>query len=1485
MATGNKRDVRLAVEIDTVGEESLRRTGDELKRLAKEGGAAAPELAALAAQFDKLADQSGALATFRQLGTEIERLKASQTEAAATVGLLGDKLAAAQAAAAPLVERQRELTLSTLAAREANAKLGVGLVDLDAQFKANKVTQERYDDALAASKKTRAENVALIASNTLELAKQRPALEAAVAAEEKLRRQYEAQQAEVAKANQALRQRESALKGASEAALAAGAATTDLAASEAELLRTTQEAVDARRRLSDGMEQSALAARLADAEFAKNVTTLRELDAAATALGEADSAAAMQKLEQGAREADAQFDKLVASLRAAETAAEEYAAATARAAGASRDDAQALQARQAAAQRLLNVEQALTAEQREVAAARDAGRAAILAEAQALLQQAAAARESQAATVAAAQAARQAGAAIESAFGAVGIRSIDAIEQEIEQTGAALARLSTQARAGGIGLDDLNRAAGAAEAKIARLRAEIAQVQSAPGTFERLSTGLNGLVTRFGALTAAIATVGVAVRPVIESFIALEQTARILTTITGSTSEAARQIEFLRATAQQSGQSFDTLSVSYSKFAASALQTGLSIKDTQEVFASVASAAGNLGLSSDQAGRALEALSQIASKGVVTMEELRGQLGDALPGALPLLAKELGLTTRELSKVVESGGLLAFEAIPAIGRALRALGTEGGKEVTGLRAEFQRFVDDVKLAGVSVLNSSFGGGLGRALGVVAGLLRTGALYFTVFAEKASVAVDVVGLAYGKMTGRVEDFGARYEAVLEASDKRVRKFADEMRGSSKAADDLADSARKTAGSLAALNLRNQEAVDSVESLVRASVKNVEAKKAEAQASVTLSELIGDENTKRTAQVASADLVAKALREQFERETELVGALKRSRGAIVERTLAERRSLDAIKGTLAEFDKKIASADADAKKTFEQANAQRALAISLDLTAEKAKDNSGRIEELKKELKAAGTSSEALARAQGLLRDAIDDVTEALNRKIGALQADNNLLKAQLTLELEKAKNAQREAQDLGNVTAARQASIRVREIEQQITRAGIVLKDAEAQATITALSLQLKELEALGQLTPERRVELETKIKNAEASRIEAQATRESTKAKDDEIAQLRVAVPLRSDLSGAVEKNSGTYRENTREVATNTTVLGSNAAALRTIGLTAEQASLQFGKFTGEYQKNVIALNRADQARREALEASTGANFGSSRGGVIGIGGGSAAGSSQGAGRSSGSASGNAFGSSGVRYSENDLRDGYGLDSRANKTQRADEFAADRARFDAERGSVRQGGSFYTPPPDNSGDWYWTATTSRPGGEWLLTAAGQANQAKRQAEELRGYAVRAGQSDYFDPVTQRRVSTGVAEAREAQMRAGFEASLARTPSASAAPGTDPGGPNGSAGYSPLGSFGRSQQPQSPTALADAERMQREAANLRAGTTGLSTVEANRRAQENLARSPGAYYTVNVTIGGQQRTIGATSKASADALIAALEEAYRAGGGG
>jgi tape measure domain-containing protein len=63
----------------------------------------------------------------------------------------------------------------------------------------------------------------------------------------------------------------------------------------------------------------------------------------------------------------------------------------------------------------------------------------------------------------------------------------------------------------------------------------------------------------------------------------------------------------------------------------------------------------------DQRG-IFKALEQMLSKGNVQAEELRGQLGERLPGAIYFSAKALGVTTRELNKN-SSPAILVYFAI------------------------------------------------------------------------------------------------------------------------------------------------------------------------------------------------------------------------------------------------------------------------------------------------------------------------------------------------------------------------------------------------------------------------------------------------------------------------------------------------------------------------------------------------------------------------------------------------------------------------------------------------------------------------------------------------------------------------------------------------------------------------------------------------------------------------------------------------------
>lgn len=109
--------------------------------------------------------------------------------------------------------------------------------------------------------------------------------------------------------------------------------------------------------------------------------------------------------------------------------------------------------------------------------------------------------------------------------------------------------------------------------------------------------------------------------------------------------------------------------------------------ESNALFRAVTAASASLGLGAEATSGALNALGQMASKGTVSMEELRQQLGDRLPGALGLAAKGMGITEAQLIALVSSGGLATRDFIVPFTTALETM----RGEVDGLTPAWGRF--------------------------------------------------------------------------------------------------------------------------------------------------------------------------------------------------------------------------------------------------------------------------------------------------------------------------------------------------------------------------------------------------------------------------------------------------------------------------------------------------------------------------------------------------------------------------------------------------------------------------------------------------------------------------------------------------------------------------------------------------------------------------------------------------------------------------
>lgn len=140
----------------------------------------------------------------------------------------------------------------------------------------------------------------------------------------------------------------------------------------------------------------------------------------------------------------------------------------------------------------------------------------------------------------------------------------------------------------------------------------------------------------------------------------------------GSTAEANKELEYIVNTADSLGAPLRQAVQEYGKFAASTRAAGVSAEATHSVFEGLSIAGTVLGLSAEKMGRNFDTATQIFSKGKLSMEELRQQFGDSLPGAFQKMENALksrgiiqageNLSTLLAQGKISSKALLLFSA-------------------------------------------------------------------------------------------------------------------------------------------------------------------------------------------------------------------------------------------------------------------------------------------------------------------------------------------------------------------------------------------------------------------------------------------------------------------------------------------------------------------------------------------------------------------------------------------------------------------------------------------------------------------------------------------------------------------------------------------------------------------------------------------------------------------------------------------------------
>lgn len=732
------------------------------------------------------------------------------------------------------------------------------------------------------------------------------------------------------------------------------------------------------------------------------------------------------------------------------------------------------------------------------------------------------------------------------AWGAVGVRSAAAIQAEITRVNQALTTLASNTRVSGA---EFTRAYAAGQAKIATLKAEL---EGAGRATNALGDGFkkqgDGIVAALGPATRALAALAGA-QQFLQSNIAFESLERSMIQLKGSAEAAEEEIDWLRQTANRLGLEVDSVSRAYINLAAASRGTALEGKATRDIFEAVSGAMSKLGRSSADTEGALQAISQMMSKGVVSMEEWRLQLGDRLPNAAQATADSLGMTVGELNEMIGRGKVLAEDLLPHLASGLeKVYGTD--QRMEGTISAWNKFKNALSETFVQI------GQDGQVMNGMILVLELGTKGMRGFMSY----LELMGRVWGTTFGMIASFDWKNpiasirrwrEACVEAlndvaekyakGDKELSLFAEKQVVLSKEA---AAAAKEQA--LAALTVERAytTVTTAAEQATLQAEKARAAREEEGKAALSLVNALGSEADKRTVALQVAQQNEKSLRDVAAAREQEAAVARAYAATLAELAGKEGQVSEAKRKAIQEAQQKATVLQSEAEKAAAAALASQQHAAALEVEAAALQDNSAKVYELQAAYQRAQESLVAIqqARAQGkaslaeeqaamiaaaqagaLYRDSLADVTAKIQAKAKEQQAANSLAQAETGLALQQVQQAIQLAQAKGDEAEVIRLKNEASQLEIQLARLKAEALEAEARAQLELIKAKREELEASGQLTPVKAAELKVQEASAKVKQVEAEAARQAAR----HISDMREATEA---SAGAAARGEGGYR-------------------------------------------------------------------------------------------------------------------------------------------------------------------------------------------------------------------------------------------------------------------------------------------------------------------------------------------------------------------
>lgn len=749
-----------------------------------------------------------------------------------------------------------------------------------------------------------------------------------------------------------------------------------------------------------------------------------------------------------------------------------------------------------------------------------------------------------------------------------------------------------------------------------RLRQSLRDISNESGNTQQslalLKTGAKAAAGAFAGMQAS--------HSFVEANLSIEAAERALTQITGSVSAASKEIDWLRQATNRLGIDTQSATRAYISLAAAAKGTALDGDGARRVFEAVAGSMAKLGKSSADTEGALQAISQMIGKGVVSMEEMRQQLAERLPGAFQATADAMGLSVAELSTMIASGNVLAEDLLPKLAEGLeKAYGTTGKVDGTvsawnriknaitetwqllGQSGPMQAAAGVLEVLGKSIrLTTGAFENLGVQIGIAAGAVATFDLSRPIESLKEWRAAS---LAAG------QDIARRHGLTAEAADKVAAaqiKAGENAAAAGRLANDAA------VGWNTVINSYGKVA-EAALATVGLTEKSVAARAEEAKAALGLANALGTENERREAAQRAATMnyeALQALASARQNEVDVAQAQVQAMEAV---TAAAGVESDAKRKAIQEAQQKANTLQEEADKANAAALTAQQHAAALQTETLALQDNSLRVAELEAAYAAAANQLEivrinrevgaatagqladaeiAAAQAAALYRDALNDQTAALQRKHAAAAQALQLDNIQVKLAIEQQRTILELARVRGDEASAARAMNEIRKLEIKLQELSAQAKAAEARALLETVRARRAELAASGELTAAKQAELEAQERSAEIKQVEAQIATETARRMRQLSAETTHAGESAGAASGGYDRLVGSLRgvahaarEASQEMSSASSFLDGGRQADRAVDvesmLYAQGATIEEAKAAAKYYGELFEREQA----------------------------------------------------------------------------------------------------------------------------------------------------------------------------------------------------------------------------------------------------------------------------------------------------------------